>query len=233
MRVAATLTASGWCLPDRLTVSEFTDESWLDQWRGHAQSIRVGRFLVVPSWLAAPAAGADGPLEGDAIRIRLDAGRAFGSGSHPTTRLMLGAVDQLVSAGTAVLDVGCGSGVLAIAAAELGGSPIVAVDVDPAAQAATVANVVANGLAGRVSVSLDPLSSVVGVFDVVLANLLAPTIEALATELAERTAPDGVLVLSGLLADRWDASVARFPGWSVSSLATEDGWAAVTLARTA
>ena len=135
--VAAALTASGWCRPERLTVSEFTDESWLDQWRGHARSVRVGRFLVVPSWLAAlrpipmvrsratPCASGSMPA------------RAFGSGSHPTTRLMLGAVEQLVSAGTAVLDVGCGSGVLAIAAAELGGSPVVAIDVDPAAEAAT------------------------------------------------------------------------------------------------
>src|SRR6476469_953797 len=98
--VAEALIASGWCIPERLTITEFTDESWLDQWRTHARPVRVGRFLVVPSWLTTAAADSDDLIDGDSLRIQLDAGRAFGSGSHPTTRLMLHAIGQLVRPGS-------------------------------------------------------------------------------------------------------------------------------------
>lgn len=228
-RVAARLAHLHPGAHDDLTVNGFSDASWLDDWREHAQAIHAGRFVIEPAWLDAATDDGMGSQGPDTVAMRLDAGRAFGSGSHPTTRLMLCAVDRLVGPGMAVLDVGCGSGVLAVAAAALDASPVVAIDVDPAAVVATRANAEANGLAAVVSVSLDPLSAVEGQFDVVLANLLASTIAALAGDLTNRLAPAGRLVLSGLLTDRWQETTGRFPGWAVSSVADEDGWVAVTL----
>jgi ribosomal protein L11 methyltransferase len=239
--VAATLTRALRHAFHDLSVTERSDQAWLDHWRDHAQPVRAGRFLVDPAWLdrSSPTASGARPdtadpdiapdTAPDTVTIRLDPGRAFGSGSHPTTRLMLRAVDGLVVPGMAVLDVGCGSGVLAVAAAALGASPVIAVDIDAAARSATVANAEANGVAGSVSASLDPLSSVDGSFDVVLANLLASTIETLAVDLTSRLAPTGRLVLCGLLGDRWQITAALFPGCAVSSVEEEDGWVAVTL----
>jgi ribosomal protein L11 methyltransferase len=132
----------------------------LDSWRAHARAVTVGSVTVRPPWVPPPApgsstmppaagghGGAPGPVE-----IVVDPGRAFGSGSHASTRLALAAVADLVRGGESVLDVGCGSGVLAIAALALGARHAVGVDVDPAARAATLANADRNGVAGRLTV---------------------------------------------------------------------------------
>ncbi|MCU1353656.1 MAG: ribosomal protein methyltransferase [Acidimicrobiales bacterium] len=203
------------------------DDEWLDAWRAHARAQRAGPFVVVPAWLDPPTAAAG------TVTLVIDPGRAFGSGSHPTTRLVLGEVARLVAPGDRVLDVGCGSGVLAVAAARVGAGRVVAVDINPAAVVATEANAAANGVDGVVTASATPLADVSGAFAVVLANLLAPDIVRLAADLAARVAPDGFLVLSGLLADRWPATTAHLPGWTVEHEAVDEGWAAITLRRDA
>ncbi|HEY4378204.1 MAG TPA: 50S ribosomal protein L11 methyltransferase [Acidimicrobiales bacterium] len=214
-------------LPRLLAVEvvDVADDAWLDTWRAHARVERGGPFVVVPAWLEAPDAD-----PGD-VMLRVDPGRAFGSGSHPTTRLVLAELARVVEPGDAVLDVGCGSGVLAVAAALIGATPVWAIDIDSAAVSATAANAQANGVGDVVHPTADPIDSVPGPFPVVLANLLAPVITELADQLRAQVALDGALVLSGLLADRWPASAALFGDWPVESVLEDDGWVAVTLRR--
>lgn len=200
----------------------------LDAWREHARCERAGPFWLVPAWLDPPA---DAPEE---RVLRLDPGRTFGSGSHPTTRLVLAALAELVHPGDRVIDVGTGSGVLAIGAARLGAHHVDAIDIDPESPAVVDANAAANGVPGRVHASRRTLDEVVaagGAADVVAANLLAPVVRELATDLVAATAPHGHLVVSGLLTDRWRDDVAPLVPLVPMGDAHEDGWAAVVLAR--
>ena len=192
----------------------------LDAWRAHAGVWRAGRFTVTPPWLAAT---------GDVV-LMIDPGHAFGSGSHPTTRLVLGALDHIVGAGDAVLDVGCGSGVLAIASASLEAAKVDAIDIDPEALAATTANAAANGWAEVVHASDALLAELTGPYDVVAANIGAASLRDLAGDIERVLAADGRVVLSGVLADDVDSVVAAFAGSRVVEQHEEGGWVAVVLA---
>jgi ribosomal protein L11 methyltransferase len=173
---------------------------WSEAWKANFQPIRVGRrLIVVPAWL-------DPPLVPEDVPIRLDPGMAFGTGTHPTTQLCLAAIERHLAPGTAVLDLGTGSGILAIAAAKLGSGPVLALDVD--AQAVRVAreNVAANGVAERVRVERGSVAEVLaGAFGAraqpfVLANILARTIVTLLDAgLAHTVSPGGWLIVSGIL----------------------------------
>ena len=198
------------------------DDSWWDGWRPFARAARAGVHLVVqPPW--APRLTA---RHGDVVLL-IDPGRAFGSGSHPSTLLALAALEPLVGPGSSVLDVGCGSGVLAVAAARLGAGRVVAIDVDPAAHAATLDNAARNGV--EVEVPRVPLSEVSGRFDVVLANLLAPTLIELAAPLGERVAEQGALVVSGLLPQQTERVFAALAPLVAVGETELDGWVAATL----
>jgi len=195
----------------------------LDGWRPYAEVVRAGRHLVVqPPWLPYEAAPDD-------VVLRIDPGRSFGHGAHPTTRLCLAEVERLLQPGATVLDVGCGSGVLAVAAAKLGATRVVAVDVDPEAVAATAANAAANDVA--IEVSDRPLAEVDGAFDLVIANIGAATLVELRPALVAAVADGGALVLSGLLADRGESTVAVFAGCAIERTTEADGWMAVVLRR--
>ncbi len=194
------------------------DDSVLDRWREWAVPVRAGRRLVVhPAWQLPP------PAEPDDIVIAVDPGRAFGSGSHPSTRLALAALEQHVHAGHRVLDLGCGSGVLAIAAARLGATTVTAVDIDDAALTATAANAKANGVDVRTAIT--PTAD----YDLVVANIGAAALIDLAPSIDAST-----VILSGILAAQRDAVVAAYAGrYEVGSVAVEDGWVAPVLhART-
>jgi len=207
------------------------DESWRDAWRPHAKPVRVGRLLVVP---VGPDDAAPVVEDGDGTTVlAIDAGRAFTAGSHPTTRLVLAEVERTLGGLDAptVLDVGCGSGVLAIAAARLGAATVTAIDIDPAALDATVANADRNGVADVVDVRPTPLADLSGQYDLVVANLLHSTIIELAPALAARVAPEGRLVLSGLLSHQWVDAVFHLGRWYAEAVTTEDGWVAVRLSR--
>ena len=180
------------------TVEDVVDAG-LDAWRSFARSWRAGRHLVVvPPWLAAtPGAG-----EGDLV-LAVDPGHAFGSGAHPTTRMCLAELERVVRADDAVADVGCGSGVLAVAAARLGAAAVRAVDVEPEAVRATEANATRNGVAERVEASTAPATALSpDAHTVVVANIGVGVLEQLAPALALAAAPGATLVLGGLLADQ-------------------------------
>jgi len=170
---------------------------WSQAWKDGLEPVVVSPRLVVrPSFCA--------PVAGSAAEIVIDPGQAFGTGGHASTRLALEWVDALAPSlpGVRVLDAGCGSGVLALAALRLGAQEALGFDLDPLAPAASLENARANGLAERLQVFTGPLDAVSGPpFDLVLANMLSSEFLPLAAGLAARTAPEGAAVFSGLLAE--------------------------------
>ncbi len=204
-------------------------DSVATSWRDHASATWVtANVVVVPTWLA------DLTDPGGALAIVIDPGAAFGLGDHPTTQLALRALlGEMASRGAerppTVLDVGCGSGVLAVAAALHGGSPVVAIDISNAAIEATTNNAAANGVSAAISASTTPLGDIAGSFDVVVANVLAPTLIEMADDLRRVVAAGGVLVISGVLADRHDNVVGALAPLVPIRTSIMDGWAAVTL----
>ena len=197
----------------------------LDGWRLYARPVRAGaRFVIRPAWLKP----VDDTHTGD-VELVIDPGRAFGSGSHATTRLALAALEQLVADDSAVLDVGCGSGVLAIGAARLGARTVVAVDVDAAALAATEANVAVNAVADRVTVAEGPVSELSGAWSIVVANISSVVLRELAPHLIAHLVPAGHLIVTGMLCDQLDDVVAAFPTCRTVAVTVEDGWACALL----
>jgi ribosomal protein L11 methyltransferase len=208
------------------------DESdWAEAWKEHFPVLRIGRRIVVrPTWRP------HSPEPGDVV-LDLDPGMAFGTGLHPTTRLCLAALESIADAGrvagTSVLDVGCGSGILSIAAAKLGASHVFAVDTDPLAVEATAANAGANDVAAVVRARAGSLPSGAGPFDVVLANLIASLLVELARPLRDELRPAGTLLASGIFVDREgdvrDAFVAA--GLDVTHRTAEGDWVALEARR--
>lgn len=223
------------CAADSVTIHGWSPtlrpvlDDGLDTWRDHARTVRTDRFVLQPAWLAAD----DEP--DDRIRIVLDSGRTFGSGSHPTTRLCLDLLAAIDRSGGRVLDVGTGSGVLAIAAALRGADEVVAIDIDPASPATVVDNAARNGVDHRIDASNEPLAPIATgpPFDLVFANLLAPTIRDLAADLAASVAPDGRLIVSGLLTGQTAAILDLLAGHGLGQRTSrsEDGWTALVLGR--
>ncbi|HKW78502.1 MAG TPA: 50S ribosomal protein L11 methyltransferase, partial [Candidatus Limnocylindria bacterium] len=173
-----------------LVAREIKEEDWLESWKAQFTPLRVGRFLVRPSWSE--------PAATDAIEIVLDPGMAFGTGLHPTTQQCLEAVSALPLEAKSVLDVGTGSGILAIAAAKRGGSPVVAVDTDPLAVEAARENAERNGVA--IPIGAGSAADVPGRFEYVIANLVSPELQRIAGNLVARLAPGGTLVVAGISA---------------------------------
>lgn len=200
---------------------EEVDEAVADTWREFAAPIDIEPGLVVrPAWI-----GYESPPGVTVLHI--EPGSTFGMGDHPTTVLSLRAVRRLVRAGWAVLDVGCGSGVLAVAAMRFGAGHATGIDIAPAAVPVTTANAAANGV--EVDVSTTGLADVPGEFDLVLANILAPVLVGLAADLRRVVAPSGRLVISGILADRHEHVLTALAPLEVEQTDVLDGWAAVTL----
>lgn len=175
------------------TLEHIVGDDWKERWKAFFHTTRVGERLVVrPSWESHEA------REGDLV-IVLDPGQAFGTGTHETTRLVMRELERRVKGGEDVLDVGCGSGILGIAALKLGAARVVGVDVDPIAVRVTDENAAENGVA--IEASTTPVEEVEGSFPIVLANIRSPILIPMTQALVARLAPGGVLVLSGLLAE--------------------------------
>jgi ribosomal protein L11 methyltransferase len=175
-----------------LVVTSVDDADWSTAWRAGYEPIRVGRITIVPSWLEVP------PMA--ELVVRMDPGMAFGTGLHPTTRTCLEVLQSVGPMPDVVLDVGCGSGILGIAALGLGAERVVGYDVDPLAVEATGRNAAANGFAGRVEARLGSLPpEPTDPSPLVLANLVAAVLIELAPRLAAHTAPLGTVIASGII----------------------------------
>ncbi len=236
-----------------LSVRPLEEEDWANAWKQHYTIQRIGaRTVIVPSWLEYE------PLPGDIV-LRLDPGMAFGTGLHPTTQLCIGYIEHYVVPGMPVLDLGCGSGILAIAAARLGAN-VLALDTDSIAVTATRENVARNDVAGQVRVAEGSLGSgaaldhwlypttndqgktissaednahrssfIVDHFDLIVANIIARVLSALAADMAGALTADGTLIASGIIADREHEVVAAFADAGLTPLERrqEGDWVAL------
>jgi ribosomal protein L11 methyltransferase len=181
------------------------DQNWMETWKEHYQPIPIGkRLIIVPAWLESP--------DDSRISIKIDPGMAFGTGTHPTTQLCLELLESHSPKNGNVIDIGCGSGILSIAALKLGAGFALGVDIDEASVKASRENADANGIhASQFDIGLGSVTEILsGRFKVrnaplVLANILAPIIIRLFdTRLADLVSPGGMLILSGILKDQAD-----------------------------
>jgi ribosomal protein L11 methyltransferase len=230
----------GLALPP-LRWSQQADEDWSLSWKQHWQADPVGKgLLILPAWLPCP------PEHVERRLIAMDPGSAFGTGSHPTTRLCLEALELLAAmtpeglAGLRVADLGCGSGVLGLAALRLGAASVAAVDTDSLAVRATTDNAALNGLTPQVRVQLGSVEALAELLegqpaDLLLCNILAPVIQALCPAFNTVLAANGVGLLSGLLVDQAPALqlALRDEGWQAELTAEQSQWGLMTIRRVA
>ena len=182
------------------------ESDWSESWKANFHPLRVGkRLMIVPAWLHPDLAPGD-------LEIRLDPGMAFGTGTHPTSRLCLETLERIFlheapfadpdsPIPADILDVGTGSGILAIAAAKLGARHVIAIDIDPKAVAVAEQNLELNRVQGKVAVTAVPLKEVAGPFSVVVANILAEELVRMGSELVGKLRRGGYLILSGILSE--------------------------------
>jgi ribosomal protein L11 methyltransferase len=219
----AGLAASGKVLPPHETFS-VPEQDWVRATQAQFTPLQITDALwIVPSWCD--------PIDPAAINLALDPGLAFGTGSHPTTRLCLKWLARELRAGETVLDYGCGSGIIAIAACRLGAARVVGTDVDPQALIASRANALRNGVKPAF-LSVDRLRGERMPFDVVIANILANPLVLLAPVLARRVRPGGRIVLSGILDAQAAAVITAYRRWfNIETCDSDDGWVALAGAR--
>jgi ribosomal protein L11 methyltransferase len=197
-------------------IADFDDRDWVRASQAQFGPMAIGnRLVITPTWHA------ETPIAVTAKRLVLDPGLAFGTGSHPTTRMCLQWLEREVRGGERVIDYGCGSGILAIAAALLGAGEVLATDIDPQAMASARDNARANGVPVQVVELAHPL----GQADIVLANILANPLRVLAPALTALLRPGGHLVLAGLLERQVDEIVACYPEVALATVDALEGWA--------
>lgn len=208
-----------------LVAREIKEEDWLESWKAQFTPLRIGRFLVRPTW-------SDARVDPDLIEIVLDPGMAFGTGLHPTTQQCLVALSTIPLEGKAVLDVGTGSGILAIAAAKRGASPVVAVDTDAISVEAARENTTRNGV--MIPVGEGSAADVPGRFDIVIANIVSPVLQLIARDLVARLAPKGMLIVTGISAPSEAQTRAAFVDAGLKTLVDRtlrDDWVGLALRR--
>ncbi len=208
--------------PSRIRIEQIADRPWEREWLKDFHSMRFGRRLwIVPNHEAPP-------TDEQAVAVRLDPGLAFGTGTHPSTALCLTWLDAHLAPGATVIDYGCGSGVLALAAAKLGASEVHAFDIDPQALIATRDNSAANGVTAIVKVH-ESATTLPARADIVVANILAGTLVELAPQLCSYLAPGGRLILAGILKQQVHEVRVGFRTWlDLEVFAEKDGWSALS-----
>ena len=217
--VAATLAAAakqaGIPTPTDYTIETVAEQDWVRLTQSQFDPIPISpRLWIVPTWHDAP--------DSSAINLKLDPGLAFGTGSHPTTRLCLRWLDEHLAGGETLLDYGCGSGILAIAAAKLGAARVEGVDIDPQAVTASRDNAELNDVSAHFCL---PGELAPGQYDVVVANILTNPLKGMAPLLAGRVRVDGRLVLSGILAEQADEVMAVYREWfAFDPAVVDEGW---------
>ena len=203
---------------------ELTEDDWANAWKKHYHVLQIGQRIVIkPPWQ-------EYKPRPDEIVIELDPGMAFGTGLHPTTRMCLEALEEHLKPGAKVLDLGTGSGILAIAAAKLGAGSVLALDNDPLAVKAARANVRANGVQNLVAVEHGSLDKATEEFELVLVNILARVIIELAAQgLVDRVRPTGLMIAAGIIEEQ-EAEVAaalREHGLEIVERRQEKDWVLV------
>ncbi|MDN7866724.1 50S ribosomal protein L11 methyltransferase [Burkholderia multivorans] len=199
----------------KFDVREVEEQDWVRLTQSQFEPIPIGeRIWVVPSWHDAP--------DPDALVLELDPGLAFGTGSHPTTRLCMEWLEQSVQPGQSVLDYGCGSGILAILAKKCGANPVVGIDIDPQA----VESARQNSERNRTEVTYGlPDACPAGEFDIVVANILSNPLKLMASMLASKVKPGGRIALSGVLARQADEVAAVYARYvDISVWREHEGW---------
>ena len=217
--VASDLRAEGWPAATRPAGG-----GHLRAWQAHTEPVVIAERL----WVCLPWSECDRSRAPGGV-VEIDPGRAFGTGAHPSTRLLLNELALRLQGGEAVLDAGCGSGVLAVSAARLGATSVTAVDISQAALSATRANAVRNQCDGVVRVAQTGIAGVTGAFDVVVANMHAAPLVDLAPALTSRMGPRAWLGLSGLSPAQLSVVAAAYRPLRVVATPTEDDWAALIL----
>ena len=193
------------------------DPSVADTWKATAEPVAVGDLVVAPAWR-------DVEVGEGRVVLRIDSGRVFGSGSHPSTRMLLGALHHTPPLGLDVLDVGCGSGILSVAAARLGAAAVTAVDIDDEAVAVTVSNAEANGVGDRVAAAATPVNFLDLRFDLALVNVTAGVHAEVGPAVVARVRSGGRILLAGLLPGQWRHVAAAYDGAEVVEQLALEGW---------
>lgn len=214
-----------------ISASCFAEEDWSNSWKVHFKP-----FAIVPGLVIRPSWESYAPQEGEVV-LEMDPGMAFGTGHHATTSLCMAHIREVLrqQPGAKVLDVGTGTGILAMASALWGAEELLGIDNDPLAVDAARVNVAKNGLDGKLRIEMTPLAQVEGSFGLVVANIIHDVLVAMADDLARLVASEGVLVLSGILAGEQAANITRvFTGRGFSLVAEEQKgeWSSLRLKRT-
>jgi len=221
--VSQVLGSFGMAMPEHIWIEAVAEQDWVRATQQQFGPIRISeRLWIVPSWSEAP--------DDAAINLKLDPGLAFGTGSHPTTAQCLLWLEANLPAGAMLIDYGCGSGVLAIAAKRLGAGRVVAVDIDPAALAASRANAALNAVDIEVveTAAVDP-----GPYDVVVANILSNPLKVLAPLLSSLVRLDGALVLAGILTSQAQEVAQAYRPWvDLHPVFDTEGWTCLAGRRT-
>lgn len=223
LMIAAAANATGIALP-HYTLERVEEQDWVRLTQSQFDPIRISeRLWITPTWHDAP--------DANAINLQLDPGLAFGTGSHPTTRLCLQWLDANIKGGETVLDYGCGSGILAIAALKLGAGDVAGVDIDAQAVRASLDNAAQNGVSGIFCLpDATPETKV----DVVLANILANPLRLLGEMLASHVKTGGKIVLSGILQEQAEELSAIYNTWfDMEAPVFDEGWTRLTGTRRA
>ena len=229
-RIAALRHAGAALGAGTISHSFVADEDWAETWKAYIHTEKIGERIVVrPTWEEyTPSA--------DEIVIELDPGAAFGTGAHATTAMCLRWLEHLVSPGMRVYDVGCGSGILAVAAAKLGAGEVIAMDYDPVAVSVAEENIRQNNVHNVVACESDLLSACEGAApaELITANIIADVIIRLFAQLDRHLAPGGTLLASGIIDDRIAGveHAAAQHGFTVLDMTCEKEWAAMIIRRT-
>ena len=222
--LAAAVNEIGLPATPKFELREVAEQDWVRLTQSQFEPIQIGqRIWVVPSWHDAP--------DPDALILELDPGLAFGTGSHPTTRLCMEWLEQHVTPGASLLDYGCGSGILAILAKKCGANPVIGIDIDPQAVESARLNSARNH--ADVTYGL-PDACPPGEFDIVVANILSNPLKLMASMLSARVKPGGRLALSGILARQAEEVAQVYERWiDISVWREHEGWVCLAGTRRA
>lgn len=217
-------------IPVEISISGINEEDWANSWKAYYKPIRIGeRIVIVPAWEKYNA-------KEDDIIVRMDPGMAFGTGTHETTRLVIGLLEKYVRPDIRVLDVGCGSGILAICAAKLGAGECKAYDIDPVAVKVARENIKDSGLSNvtcDVSDLLRQVDTAYAPYHVICANIVADIIIRMTPDVGRLMDEQSVILASGIIVERADDVIACFEanGFQIVERAEENGWCALAVKK--